>query len=109
MAMNLNNLKVFINVADSGSITRTAEALFISQPAVSKAVKAIEKELGVSLFYRDKKTGIKLTDTGERVLIYARQMLLLEEKLYQTAYFQKTNWKVLCGLHLCPAASIIFW
>lgn len=91
MAMNLNNLKIFINVADSGSITRTAEALFISQPAVSKAVKAIEKELGVSLFYRDKKTGIKLTDTGERVLIYARQMMLLEEKLYQTAYFSKNK------------------
>ncbi len=89
MAMSLNNLKIFINVADSESITRTAEALFISQPAVSKAVKAIEKELGVNLFFRDKKTGIKLTDIGERVLSYARQMMLLEEKLYQTAYFSK--------------------
>ncbi len=89
MAMSLNNLKIFINVADSGSITRTAEALFISQPAVSKAVKAIEKELGVNLFFRDKKTGIKLTDIGERVLSYARQMMPLEEKLYQTAYFSK--------------------
>ncbi len=89
MAMSLNNLKIFINVADSGSITRTAEALFISQPAVSKAVKAIEKELGVNLFFRDKKTGIRLTDIGERVLFYARQMMLLEEKLYQTAYFSK--------------------
>ncbi len=89
MAMSLNNLKIFINVADSGSITRTSEALFISQPAVSKAVKAIEKELGVNLFFRDKKTGIKLTDIGERVLSYARQMMLLEEKLYQTAYFSK--------------------
>jgi len=89
MAMSLNNLKIFINVADSGSITRTSEALFISQPAISKAVKAIEKELGVNLFFRDKKTGIKLTDIGERVLSYARQMMLLEEKLFQTAYFSK--------------------
>ena len=89
MAMNLKNLKIFINVADNGSITRTAESLFASQPAVSKAIKAIEKELGVNLFYRDKKTGIKLTDIGERVLSYARQMMLLEEKLYQTAYFSK--------------------
>lgn len=89
MAMSLNNLKIFINVVDSGSITRTAEALFISQPAVSKAIKTIEEDLGVSLFFRDKKTGIKLTDTGERILTYARQMMLMEEKIYQTAYFSK--------------------
>ena len=89
MAISLNNLKIFINVVDSGSITRTAEALFISQPAVSKAIKTIEENLGVSLFFRDKKTGIKLTDTGERILIYARQMMLMEEKIYQTAYFSR--------------------
>lgn len=89
MAMNLNNLKIFINVVDSGSITRTAEALFISQPAVSKAIKTIEEDLGVNLFFRDKKTGIKLTDTGERILIYARKMMLMEEKIYQTAYLSK--------------------
>ena len=89
MAMNLNNLKIFINVADSGSITRAAEALFISQPAVSKAIRSIEDDLGVSLFIRDKKTGIKLTDTGERILPYARKMLLMEEKIYQTAYLSQ--------------------
>lgn len=89
MVMSLNNLKIFINVVDSGSITRTAEALFISQPAVSKAIKTIEEDLGVRLFFRDKKTGIKLTDTGERILIYARQMMLMEEKIYQTAYFSR--------------------
>lgn len=89
MAMNLNNLKIFINVADSGSITRTAEALFISQPAVSKAIRLIEEDLGVNLFIRDKKIGIKLTDTGERILPYARKLLLMEEKIYQTAYLSK--------------------
>lgn len=87
--MNLNNLKIFINVADSGSITRTAEALFISQPAVSKAIRSIEEDIGVRLFIRDKKTGIKLTDTGERILPYARKMLLMEEKIYQTAYLSQ--------------------
>ena len=89
MAMSINNLKIFINVADSGSITRTAQALFISQPAVSKAIRSIEEELGASLFVRDKKTGLKLTDTGERILPYARQMMLMEEKIYQTVYLSK--------------------
>lgn len=89
MAMSLNNLKIFINVVDSGSITRAAEALFVSQPAISKAIKTIEEDLGVNLFFRDKKAGMKLTDTGERILIYARQMMMMEEKIYQTAYFSR--------------------
>jgi DNA-binding transcriptional LysR family regulator len=89
MAMNLNNLKIFIHVADSSSITRAAEALFISQPAVSKAIHSIEQELGVDLFIRDKKTGIQLTDVGEKILPYARQMMLMEEKIHQTAYLSR--------------------
>jgi len=89
MAMNMNNLKIFINVADAGNLTRAAEAMHISQPAVSKAIKSIEEDLGVALFYRDKKNGISLTDTGDRILDYARQMMLTEEKIYQTAYLSK--------------------
>jgi len=89
MAMNMNNLKIFIHVADAGNLTRAAEAMHISQPAVSKAIKNIEEDLGIKLFYRDKKNGISLTDTGERILDYARQMMLTEEKIYQTAYLSK--------------------
>ncbi len=89
MGMSLNNLKIFVHAADTGNITKTAEALYISQPAASKAIKNIEEDLGVPLFYRDRKNGISLTDTGERVLSLARQMLLMEEKIYQTAYFSK--------------------
>lgn len=89
MAMSMNNLKIFINTADAGSLTKAAEALYISQPAVSKAIKSIEDDLGAALFYRDKKSGISLTDTGKRVLGYARQMMLMEEKIYQTAYLSK--------------------
>ena len=86
MAMNINNLKIFINVADSGNITRTASAMHITQPSVSKAIKNLETDLGTQLFYRDKKNGMILTDTGRRVLYYARQIMLMEEKIYQTAY-----------------------
>ncbi len=89
MAMSMNNLKIFINTADAGSLTKAAEALYISQPAVSKAIKSIEDDLGAALFYRDKKSGISLTDTGKCVLGYARQMMLMEEKIYQTAYLSK--------------------
>ncbi len=89
MAMSINNLKIFINVADAANITRAAEALHITQPAASKAIKALEDELGVTLFYRDKRNGLALTDIGERILGVARQMMLMEEKIYQTAYMSK--------------------
>lgn len=80
--MNINKLKIFINVADAASITRAAEALHITQPAVSKAVKKLEDDLGVPLFFRDKRNGFALTDTGEHILGFARQMMLMEEKTY---------------------------
>lgn len=89
MAMSMNNLRVFVNVADAANITRAAEVLHITQPAASKAIKALEDELDVALFYRDKKNGLSLTDTGERILGFARQMLLMEEKIYQTAYMSR--------------------
>lgn len=108
MAMNMNNLKIFINVADSGSITRTAEALYISQPAVSKAIKNIEEDLGVTLFYRDKKNGISLTDTGRRVLGYARQMMLMEEKIYQTAYLSKNLLEGTLRIASLPSGTAFF-
>ncbi len=89
MAMSINNLKIFVNVADASNITRAAEVLHITQPAASKAIKALEDELGVTLFYRDKRNGLALTDIGERILGFARQMMLMEEKIYQTAYMSK--------------------
>ena len=51
-----HNLRIFLDVADRQSITETANARYISQPAVSKAIQSLEKELNLKLFYRDKKT-----------------------------------------------------
>lgn len=50
--MNIDSLKCFILVAENLSFARTAEALYISQPAVTKQINALEKELGVTLFIR---------------------------------------------------------
>ncbi len=108
MAMNINNLKIFINAADAGNLTRAAEALYISQPAVSKAIKNIEYDLGVALFYRDKKNGISLTDTGMRVLGYAREMMLMEEKIYQTAYLSKNLLEGTLRIASIPSGTAFF-
>lgn len=89
MAMNLNNLKIFAAVAESENVTRAAERLYISQPAVSKAIQTLEEDLGVQLFSRDKRIGMRLTETGEHILRDARQMLQLEERIRQTAYLSR--------------------
>lgn len=84
--MMSNNLKVFIEAAERGSFTRAAEALHVTQPAVSRAVRALEDELKVKLFFRDKRTGLALTDVGEKVLALARQMADVENRIYQAAF-----------------------
>lgn len=108
MAMSINNLKIFINVADAENITRAAEALHITQPSVSKAVKNLEDELGVALFFRDKRSGLSLTDTGERILGFARQMMLMEEKIYQTAYMSKNMLEGTLKIATLPYGSVFF-
>ena len=81
-----HNLRLFIEVAEMGSITQTATKLYVSQPAISKAIKNLEEELNVKLFHRNKRTGLILTDIGHEILIIARQMQELENLLYQTTY-----------------------
>lgn len=61
---NLNYYKVFYTVAKKGSISRAADVLYISQPAISKSISNLEKGLGTPLFERTSK-GVKLTAEGE--------------------------------------------
>ena len=61
--ISLEYYKVFYNVAKLGSISAAANSLFISQPAVSQAIKHLEKELDARLFNRTSK-GVRLTPEG---------------------------------------------
>lgn len=61
--------KVFYYVAKNKNLSKAANELFISQPAVSQALKKLEEELGVKLFYRTK-TGMNLTDDGDVLYSY---------------------------------------
>ena len=62
--ISLEYYKVFYNVAKLGSISAAANSLFISQPAVSQAIKHLETELDARLFNRTSK-GVRLTPEGE--------------------------------------------
>ncbi|MGH9279935.1 MAG: LysR substrate-binding domain-containing protein [Acidimicrobiales bacterium] len=77
--MTLTQLKAYVAVATAGSVRAAAAQLVVSQPAVSAAVGALQKELGVTLVTRDGR-GLQLTDAGRVFARYARQLLgLLEE------------------------------
>ena len=86
MIMMNNNLRVFIQVAERGSFTQVANELYISQPAISRSIRALEEELKVKLFFGDKRNGLILTDAGEKNLLLARQMADTENRIYQAAF-----------------------
>ena len=62
--MNLDHLKVFIDLAETLNFRKAAEREHISQPAVSQAIKSIENEIGVKLFKRSR-SGVTITKDGE--------------------------------------------
>ena len=68
--MELRQLTYFLKCAEMGSLTRAAEELYTTQPHVSQVIRALERELGVSLFRRTG-AGIVLTEDGERIRLYA--------------------------------------
>jgi len=67
--MTIQQLKYIIGVAETGSITEAAKALFVSQPSLSNAIKEIEKEAGLTVFTRSRQ-GIALTKEGLEFLGY---------------------------------------
>lgn len=71
--MDIDNLKAFIAVCDSGSFSKAADSLHLTQPAVSKRIAALEKHYGSTLLDRIGKT-ITLTEAGKLLLPSARQI-----------------------------------
>ena len=77
--MELYQLRGFAAVAESGHLTRAAERLHLSQPALSAQIKALEDELGVHLFERGP-SGMALTAAGKRLPAKQRRRDALGEK-----------------------------
>lgn len=72
--MNLDQLRGFVEVAQTGHFTRAAEQLHLAQPSLSRQIATLERELGVGLFHRVR-GNVALTSAGERLLPLARRML----------------------------------
>lgn len=76
--MNLHHLRIFLAVADTGSISAGAQRLHISQPAVTREIREFEASLGLALFDR-RPRGVALTEGGRRLLPYAQRIFALDQ------------------------------
>ena len=82
--MELYQLRSFVAIAELGQLTRAAEKLHVSQPAVSAQLKALEDKLGLALFERTA-TGMVLTTPGARLLKEAEKVLAAARELQNVA------------------------
>ena len=81
--MELEQLRIFLAVAAHGSFSAAAKALFVSHSTTSRAVAALERELGAPLFLRQGRT-VALTKAGETLRPEAERLLNEMEKLKES-------------------------
>ena len=91
-SMELRHLRYFVMAAEEANISRAAARLNVSQPAVSRQIKDLEEDLGVTLFHRESK-GLRLTEAGEAALAHAREVLRLSSAMSEAmeAFAQRAN------------------
>lgn len=85
--MTLQQLKYIVEIVNTGSINTAAQKLFISQPSLSNAVKAVEQEFNIDIFIRTNR-GVSLSSDGQDFLGYARQ-ILEQTELLEKRYLHK--------------------
>jgi DNA-binding transcriptional LysR family regulator len=77
--LDMGTLRSFVTIAESGSMTRAASRLFLTQSAISMQIKRLETSLGLSVFERSAQ-GMTTTSEGEQLLQFANQMLALNDE-----------------------------
>ena len=93
--MRMEQLSCLLDIAQTGSLTSTAKRLFVSQQAVSKSIKQLEDELGVTILIRTK-TGVSFTEDGIAVVEFARKVLAEQDNLVQNFQIRQSGgqfWK----------------
>lgn len=78
-SLDIRLLRAFAVVAEENNISRAAQRLFISQPPLTRHIRHLEAQLGVTLFQRHSK-GLILTDAGKEVLEMIQPLLALQER-----------------------------
>ena len=82
--MELRHLRYFVSVAEQGSVSKAAQQVHVSQPALSRQIRDLEAELGVQLFDRVGRR-VELTAEGEDLLRHCRDVLAQAESVRERA------------------------
>ena len=104
MDVHGRDLRYFVAVATDLHFTRAAERLYVSQPALSKQIRALERQLGADLFERGRQQ-VTLTKVGEALLPHARRVLAEWDEAWQAAERAKSAQRatITVGMSTSPA------
>ncbi len=95
--MQVNDLEYFLEAASAPTFLEASENLHCSQSALSKAINRVEKELGVSLFYREKRKAV-LTPAGITLRMSLLELKPLYERMIISVKNQSSGVTFLCSL-----------
>ena len=107
--MDIQSIQAFLSVSETGSFSRAADALFLTQPAISKRIRSLEQSLGIALFDRIGKS-VRLTEAGHALIPSCRRIVAeIEESKRIISNLRTTTSGVLSiatshhiGLHRLP-------
>lgn len=106
--MDLRQLEIFVKVAEFGSFSRAAEALYLTQPTVSEHIRTLEDEVGVRLLDRLGR-GAAVTRAGQLLLSYATRMLALQREARQAmdGFQGRMSGELLVGASTIPGEYVL--
>lgn len=106
--MDLRQLEIFVKVAELGSFSKAAEALFLTQPTISEHIRTLEDELGVRLLDRLGR-GAAVTKGGALLLSHAHRMLALSREARQAmeSFLGRMSGELLVGASTIPGEYIL--
>ena len=105
MDVHVRDLRYFLAVATHGSFTRAAEALYMSQPALSKQVRSLERQLRTTLFDRQHRD-LRLTRAGRELVPHAEEIVDAWESA-RRALTQAAECSLVVGMHTSPGRRLL--
>lgn len=108
MALNFHQLHIFYTVSERGSFSAAAQALHMTQPAVTMQIQSLEEYFGTKLFHRSTKK-IELTDAGKVLMVYARRSidLVKETDMAMSKFTHMLQGRLLLGASLTVGEYIL--
>lgn len=103
--MRMEQLRCLVDIAQTGSLTSTAQRLYVSQQAISKSMKQLEQELGIEILIRTN-IGVQITQEGQRVVEFARMVLQEEERLSADLSRAQTARPEITLLKICSTSAV---